>query len=145
MFYQFLKGLHIISAVAWFAALFYLPRLFVYHALAQKEQETQSINRFLTMERKLYKLGHIAFGMLIISALLMNIENHFIVFKNGGWLHLKVFLVGLLFAYYIYCGKIYKNFKQGNNKKSARFYRYFNEIPAFFLIAIVLLATMKPF
>lgn len=139
------KALHMIAAVSWFAALFYLPRLFVYHALAEEKQETQSVAQLRVMEKKLYKLGHIAFGLLIMAALLLNLANGFIYFKQGAWLHAKTTLVGLLFAYYLYCGKLIKRFAKGENRHSATYYRWFNEVPALLLIAIVCLATLKPF
>lgn len=137
-----LKALHLIAMVAWFAGLFYLPRLFVYHADAT---DNISIERFKIMERRLYRgimnpamIATLVFGiwMLVIG---------WPVYKSMGWLHLKLTLIVLLIGYHHVCGAYLKKFQRDANKHSAKFYRWFNEIPTLFLIAIVILAVVRPF
>ena len=141
MTYLWLKAFHIIAVVCWFAGLFYLPRLFVYHA-----QSTDSISqeRFSIMERKLYRgIMHpslIATLALGISMLYMNPG-----LLKMGWMHIKLTLLVVLILYHFSLGVIYKRFAQRLNTKSHVFYRWFNELPVLFLIAIVLLAILKPF
>ena len=141
MTYLWLKAFHIIAVVCWFAGLFYLPRLFVNHA-----QSTDSISqeRFSIMERKLYRgIMHpslIATLALGISMLYMNPG-----LLKMGWMHIKLTLLVVLILYHFSLGVIYKRFAQGLNTKSHVFYRWFNELPVLFLIAIVLLAILKPF
>ena len=140
MTYLWIKAFHIIAVVCWFAGLFYLPRLFVYHA-----QSTDSISqeRFSIMERKLYRgIMHpslIATLALGISMLYMNPA-----LLKMGWMHIKLTLLLILILYHFSLGVIYKSFAQGLNTKSHFFYRWFNELPVLFLIAIVLLAIFKP-
>ena len=136
-----LKSLHIISMVAWFSGLFYLPRLFVYHADAKDEISNE---RFKIMEKKLYKLimnpaaiATLAFGLLMIV--------QFPAYLKMGWLHIKITLVIFLLGYHHYCARIIKQFANNSNNKSNKFYRYLNEIPTVFLILIVILAVVKPF
>lgn len=137
------NAFHIISVVAWFAALFYLPRLFVYHA--QCHDETGS-ERFKIMERKLYR------GIMIPSAILTFIFGAWTLsfyswqqITAMHWLHAKLLLVVGLYAYHYYCGKILKQFSNDEHTRPHVFYRWFNEIPVFILIAIVILVVVKPF
>lgn len=143
--YLLWKALHIIFMVCWFAALFYLPRLYVYHAMAQANNETQAGARFIVMERKLYILGHIAMGLTLIFGGLLLWDGGWAAFGKAGWLHAKLFLVALLVVYYLYCGRLNKAFATGQNRHNHVFYRWFNEAPSILLIVIVLLATLKPF
>lgn len=136
-----LKALHIIFMIAWFAGLFYLPRLFVYHAGATDNIGNE---RFKTMEYKLYyfimhpaMLGTLVFGLW----LWLGYKEAY----HGGWVHAKLALVALLVAYHVYCGVILKGFKKDKNTKSAKFFRIFNEIPTLLLVAIVVLVVVKPF
>lgn len=145
MTYLLWKALHIIFMVSWFAALFYLPRLYVYHAMAQDNNEQQAIARFVVMERKLYIIGHIGMGLMLIFAGLLLWQGAWGAYSRSGWLHSKILLVCLLVAYWIYCGRLNKAFARGENRHSHVFYRWFNELPAVLLIVIVLLATFKPF
>jgi putative membrane protein len=133
------KALHIISVVTWFAGLFYLPRLFVYHALTN-DQLGQ--DRFKVMERKLF-FGIMTPGaiMAVASGLWLWLDYGF----SGGWLHAKFFLVAILIAYHVYCGRVLHSFRHNHNSHSDVFYRWLNEIPVILLIGIVLLATIKPF
>jgi putative membrane protein len=142
MLYPWLKALHIIAMVCWFAGLFYLPRLFVYHAMSEDEISRE---RFCTMERKLYRgimlpsmIATLAFGIWLIS---LNPGYYF----SQGWLHAKLALVVLLIAYHHICGAQLKRFARGENQRGHVFYRWFNEAPVLALLAIVILVVVKPF
>lgn len=137
-----LKALHLIFMVTWFAGLFYLPRLFVYHALSSDEV---GIERFKTMERKLY------FGIMTPGAVLTLVFGIWLAAVNGWslyamqtWFQVKLLLLLFLVIYHVYCGKLLNDFKLDRNKYSHVWYRWFNEIPVIFLIAIILLAVYKP-
>ena len=132
------KAFHIIFMVTWFAGLFYLPRLFVYHAMSD---DSPSIERFKVMERKLF------YGIMTPGAVLTIVFGLWLWLGfgiSGGWLHTKLLLVVLLIAYHLYCGKLLSNFRQERNQHSHVFYRWFNEIPVVLLIAIVILVVVKP-
>jgi protoporphyrinogen IX oxidase len=134
-----IKTFHIVFVVAWYAGLFYLPRLFVYHAQAH---DTISIERFKIMERKLY------FGIMTPSAVLaIGLGLWLMSFGfRGGWLHAKLALVGLLLILHAYLGKLMLDFKHDRNRHSHVFYRWLNEIPALpILVAAVYLVIAKPF
>lgn len=135
------KALHIIAMVAWFAGLFYLPRLFVYHALAV---DTISINRFKTMEYRLYyaiswpaAVLTTFFGLGLMSA-------NFAYYSNSGWMRAKLILVTILWGYHLSCGHFVRAFAGDKNDRSAKFYRFYNEIPTLLLIGIVMLVIIKP-
>ena len=134
-----IKSLHIIFVVAWFAGLFYLPRLFVYHA---QSTDTASIARFKVMERKLYR-GIMTPCMVLTLAFgsWMWIGYGF----TGNWLHAKLVLVGLLVGYHFWLGRCRADFAADANRHSHKFYRWMNEIPLLFLAAIVILVVVKPF
>ncbi len=138
-----LKAFHIIFMVTWFAGLFYLPRLFVYHAMCE---DAPGIERFKVMERKLF-FGIMTPGavLTVIIGIWMLIDYAWELYAGMGWLHIKLTLVVLLIVYHAYCGKLLLDFKHDRNRHSHRFYRWLNEIPVLFLIAIVILATVKPF
>jgi len=137
-----IKSLHIISMVTWFAGLFYLPRLFVYHALATPD-DRMGIERFKTMERKLYHGIMTPAATLTIAFGLWLWLGYGI---TGGWLYAKLALVALLIAFHIYLGMLLRDFERGSNRHSHVFYRWLNEIPALpILVAIVFLVVMKPF
>ena len=138
-----LKAFHIIFMVTWFAGLFYLPRLFVYHAMTDDEA---GISRFKIMERKLY------FGIMTPGMILTLIFGFWTLAVYGWstytgtlWLHIKLACVLILIVYHIYCGKLLLDFKNDRNKYSHIWYRWFNEIPVIFLIIIILLAVVRPF
>jgi protoporphyrinogen IX oxidase len=134
-----LKALHIIFMVTWFAGLFYLPRLFVYHALSA---DHASQERFKIMERKLY------FGIMTPGAVLTILFGSWLWLGygfGGGWLMLKLALVTILVGYHLYCGALLNAFKHDRNRHSHVFYRWFNEFPVLILIAVVLLVVLKPF
>ena len=145
MLYLTWKALHIIFMVCWFAMLFYLPRLYVYHALALAEADQASCARLAVMEKKLYRLGHIAMGLTLIFGFLLLHAGDYAWLKGQGWLHAKLVLIALLVAYHLYCGHINRTLRSSIPRKTHNFYRFFNEIPAILLIAIVLLASLKPF
>ncbi|SFR83428.1 putative membrane protein [Marinobacter daqiaonensis] len=136
------KALHIISLVSWFAGIFYLPRLFVYHAACEDRPGQE---RFKVMERKLYRgittpsmIATIVFGVWLLS---YNLPGYF----SQGWMHAKLLLVALLIAYHFYCGHLVRVFREDRNTRSHVFYRWFNELPVLILVAVVILAVVKPF
>ncbi len=142
--YLWLKALHIVAVVTWFAALFYLPRLFVYHAMARDKGEQQAIDHFLVMERKLYR-GIMTPSMVAVLGLgigLLYLMPHWL---GMGWMHAKLVLVLLLVAYHHVCLIYLKQLAQGRCTKSHVFFRWFNELPVIALLAIVVLAVLKPF
>ena len=140
--YAIVKTLHVVFMVTWFAGLFYLPRLYVYHALASPEDRT-GIERFKTMERKLF------YGIMTPGAVLTIVFGLWLWLGfgvSGGWLHAKVTLVAILVAFHVYLGVLLRGFAQDRNRHGHAFYRWINEIPALpLLIAIVWLVVAKPF
>lgn len=134
-----IKAFHIIAVVTWFAALFYLPRLFVYHAMSD---DAISNERFKIMERKLYR------GIMTPSAMVAVTLGLWLWLGygfSGGWLHAKLTLVIVLLAYHVYCGKLLRDFRDDRNQRSHVFYRWFNEFPVLILVAVVILVVVKPF
>ncbi|MGB5473993.1 MAG: CopD family protein [Gammaproteobacteria bacterium] len=136
------KGLHVIFMVTWFAGLFYLPRLFVYHADARDEI---SHARFLVMERKLFAIMTIGAVITAVFGIWMLADYAWSAYRSSGWLHAKLALVGGLIVFHLYCLIIMREFRAGTAQHSHVFYRWINEIPALLLVAIVLLAVVKPF
>ena len=136
------KALHIIFMVTWFAGLFYLPRLFVYHAMAEDQV---SLDRFKIMERKLFYGITTPGGVLtIIFGTATLISYGFESYGNQLWLHIKLALVLLLIMYHVYCWFLLQDFKYDRNKHSHVWYRWFNELPVIVLIAIIILAVVRP-
>jgi len=133
-----IKAFHIIFVVSWFAGLFYLPRIFVNHAMATESTE---IARLKLMEGKLYRFITPIAALALGSGIWLWLGYGF----SGGWLHAKLTLVLLLIGYHYYCGKLVKLFAAGHNTRSHVFYRWFNEIPVLILAAVVILVTVKPF
>ena len=133
------KSLHLIFMVTWFAGLFYLPRLFVYHAQAG---DRVSLERFKVMERKLFWGIATPGGVLTLAFGLWLWLGWFP--GAGGWLHAKLALVGALVAYHVWCGKLMLDLRHERNTRSHVWYRWFNEFPVLILIAVVLLAVFKP-
>ncbi len=133
------KALHIIFMVTWFAGLFYLPRLFVYHALAR---DAPSVDRFKIMERKLF-YGIMTPGAALTIAFGLWLWLGYGI--SGAWLHAKLAVVGLTIIYHGWCWRILIAFKQDRNTRTHVWYRLFNEVPVLFLIATVLLVVIKPF
>ncbi len=131
------KAFHIIFMVTWFAGLFYLPRLFVYHAMAE---DRTSIERFKLMEYKLY-YGIMTPGALITVALGLALWLGYGI--TGTWLHIKLSLVAILIAYHVYCGRLLADFRHDRNRHGHVFYRWLNEFPLLILIPVVILAVLK--
>ena len=135
-----LKAFHIIFVVTWFAGLFYLPRLFVYHAVTT---DAVSLERFVIMERRLFSI------MTLGASLAVGFGVAMIVAAPGylhfGWLHVKLTLVAALIGYHVWCRVLMRALQAGRNTHSQRWYRFFNERPALLLMAIVILAVVKPF
>jgi len=151
-----LKAFHVVSVISWFAALLYLPRLFVYHSQIQGSQiqgsqipggpaidDPVGNARFKVMERKLFRLMTLAafmavtFGVSMLAA-----APEYLLMR---WLHLKLLLVFLLIGYHGACFALLQQFADDRNSRSERWYRVFNEIPALLLIGIVILVVVKPF
>jgi putative membrane protein len=133
-----IKAFHIIFMVTWFAGLFYLPRLFVYHAMGG---DLAGLQRFGVMERKLFMIMTVGAVLTVIFGAWLWLGYGF----SGGWLHAKLALVAILIAYHAYLGKLMRDFRLGRNPHGHVFFRWINEIPAVLLIAIVILAVVKPF
>ncbi|ALG68894.1 protoporphyrinogen oxidase HemJ [Beggiatoa leptomitoformis] len=143
-----IKSFHVIFMVTWFAGLFYLPRLFVYHAMSQDEVSNA---RFKIMERKLF------YGIMTPGAIITLILGLWLFFGYGwfaallnrapqtGWLHAKLFFVLILVLYHVYCWKFLQDFKYDRNYHSHVFYRWFNEFPVLVLVAVTILVIVKPF
>ncbi len=136
-----IKSFHIIFMVTWFAGLFYLPRLFVYHSMAT---DTLSLERFKIMERKLF------FGIMTPGGILTIFFGLWLLAYNPGLLHTgwfgaKLLLAFLLIIFHCYCGKLWFDFKKDRNTHSHVFYRWLNEIPTVILAGIIILAELKPF
>lgn len=137
-----IKALHLIAVISWFAGLLYLPRLFVHHAMVPAE-DTPTHERLKIMERKLFGMTCIA-GVATVALglwLLMIVP----AWVTQGWLQLKLVFVLALIGYNVYCGRLVKVFAADKNTRSHVWYRYFNEAPTLALIAIVILAVVKPF
>ncbi len=135
-----LKAFHIFFVVSWFAGLFYLPRIFVNLAMVPAEN-TAERDRLLLMARKLYKFVTPIEGLAIITGLWLWFGYGF----SGGWLHLKTALVVGLVVYHHYCGRVLKRFLAGENARTHVWFRFFNEVPVFFLLAVCILVVVKPF
>ncbi len=136
-----IKAFHIIAMVAWFAGLFYLPRLFVYHA---DTHDHLSLARFNIMERRLYYGITWPAGMLTTGLGIWLLLINPVYYLHAGWMHIKLLLVILLWGYHLACGHFRKQFSQNQSPRSARFFRVFNELPTLLLIGIVLLVVVKP-
>lgn len=133
-----LKAFHIIFVVSWFAGLFYLPRIFVNHAMASEPAE---IARLKLMEGKLYRF----MTPLAVLALVLGTWLWLGYGFSGGWMHAKLALVAGLIAYHLYCGHLVRVFGEDRNKRGHKFYRWFNELPVLLLTAVTILVVVKPF
>ena len=133
-----IKALHIIFVITWFAAIFYLPRLFVYHSMSE---DKISIERFKIMERKLYNgiMTPSAIGVLVFGCWMLSYGFW------GQWMIAKLVLVAATLAYHFWCGYTIKLFREDRNTHSHRYYRFMNEVPVFTMIPIVILVVVKPF
>lgn len=134
-----IKSLHLVFVIAWFAGLFYLPRLFVYHA---QSSDAVSLERFKVMERKLYR------GIMtpcMVLAIVLGVWLWLGYGFHGGWLRAKLALVAVLMGYHFWLGKLLRDFARDANTRSHVFYRWINELPLVLLAAIVILVVVKPF
>ncbi|GAB2609987.1 CopD family protein [Novilysobacter erysipheiresistens] len=139
MAYIWIKTFHLVFVIAWMAAVFYLPRLLVNIAEAGAEPAVRA--RLVLMGRRLYRFGHVMFGLAVALGLVLWL--HFGI--SGGWLHAKLLLVALLLAYFIVSGRWLKGVDAGRALPSSRTLRWFNEVPVLVLVAIVWLVLAKPF
>lgn len=137
-----IKAIHLMAMVTWFAGIFYLPRLFVYHAMAEDQP---SIERFKVMERKLYRgittpsmVATLIFGFWLLGT---NAE----YYLQQGWLHAKLVLIAVLVGYHFVCGHFVRLFRDDRNTHGHVFYRWFNELPVLLLVGIIILAVVRPF
>lgn len=140
--YQWVKAFHLIFMVTWFAGLFYLPRLFVYHASAE---DRTGIERFKTMERKLF------YGITTPGGVLTIVFGGWLMHLRGvdwiattPWLHVKLGFAAVLVAYHVYLGYLVKQFRDDNNRRGHVYYRWINEFPVIVLVAMAILAVTKP-
>jgi len=134
-----LKAFHVIAVVTWFAGLFYLPRLYVYHADAK---DSISIERFKVMERRLFALMTIGAAASVgLGAAMLAAAPAYLTME---WLRIKLILVLALIAYHVFCYQLMRDFAENRNVRGAKWYRVFNEVPSLLLIAIVVLAVVKP-
>ncbi len=137
------KAFHIIFVITWFAGLFYLPRLFVYHAMVPPSDELGR-ERLQVMERKLYAMTNLGGTLALVFGIWL-IAVYTPSYLQQGWFHAKLSLVALLIAYHLYCGVLLRRFRDGTNAKGHVWFRWFNEAPVLLLIAVVLLVVLKPF
>src|SRR5690242_11075708 len=132
------KALHLFFVISWFAGLFYLPRLFVYHAATA---DRPGLERFVVMERRLFMImslaaiGSVGFGLWLMLGLW---------WPAPLWLQVKLGLVVVLLLYHMACYKLMRDFRAGRNRLGQRFYRLFNELPALLLLAVLFLVVLKP-
>jgi putative membrane protein len=136
-----IKALHIVFMVTWFAGLFYLPRLFVYHAMSA---DPDSRARFKIMERKLY------YGIMTPGAVLTVFFGAWLWIESDygldiAWLNVKLLLVAVLIGYHLYCGRLLADFRNDRDRHSHVFYRWVNEFPVLVLVAVVILVVVRPF
>jgi putative membrane protein len=135
-----IKALHIVLVASWFAGLFYLPRIFVNLAM---ETEPAAIARLLTMARKLFRfMTLIAVPALACGLWLLLVAG---IGQGQGWMHAKLTIVVLIIIYHAYCGVLLRTFTRGENKRSDKWYRMFNELPVLGLLGATLLVVLKPF
>jgi putative membrane protein len=138
---QVVLALHLIFMVAWFAGLFYLPRLFVYHSEAT---DPISLERFKVMERRLF------YGIMMPALILTAVFGYWTMsyrwdyYSHQNWMHVKLASVLILWAYQAMCWWMMIQFKHGKNRFSTKFYRFFNEVPTVFLILIIFMVVLKP-
>ena len=137
------KAFHVIFMVTWFAGLFYLPRLFVYHAMTE---DAAGRERFKVMERKLY-YGITTPGAIAtaVFGLWMLLDNWSAYYSTQGWMHAKLTLVAVLIGYHLWCGRLVKAFAADRNPYGHLWYRWFNEFPVLILVAVVILVIVRPF
>jgi len=138
----YVKAFHIVFIASWFAGLFYLPRIFVNLAM---ESHQPSIERLLLMARKLYRFMTILMIPALVLGLWLWLGYGIGKGPGNGWMHAKLAIVVLLIGYHHACGSILKKFERGQNKRSHKWFRFFNEVPVLMMIAAVILVVVKPF
>lgn len=141
-FYLWLKAFHIVAVICWFAGIFYLPRLFIYHAAANDDISKE---RFQVMESKLYRVIMNPSMLVTLVLGIWMLVDRWQAYSTHTWMWLKIALVVILIGYHHYCLTIMKNLAAGTSPHSDKFLRVFNEIPVLILIAIVILVVVKPF
>ena len=134
-----LKALHVVFVVTWFAGLFYLPRLYVYHT---DTNDAPGLQRFVAMERRLFFIMSVGAVLAVLFGMAMILAAP--GYLAQGWLRAKLMLVALLVGYHFWCYRLMLSLRAGVNPHSQRWYRWFNELPGLFLLAIVILAVVKP-
>jgi protoporphyrinogen IX oxidase len=134
-----LKALHVVFVVTWFAGLFYLPRLYVYHTVTT---DGPGLQRFVVMERRLFFIMSVGALLAVVFGTAMILAAP--AYLAQGWLRAKLLLVALLVGYHFWCYRLMLTLRTGVNPHSQRWYRWFNELPGLFLLAIVILAVVKP-
>ncbi len=140
---KWVLAIHLIFVISWMAALFYLPRLFVYHC---ETMDTHSDQRFKTMEKKLFYIIATPAAILTISTgLWLAMSATWQTYHTDWWFDIKLIFVALLIGFHGLCWKYMQDFKSNRNPHSGKFYRFFNEIPTLLMIAIVILVVVKPF
>lgn len=137
-----IKAFHIIAVVCWFAGIFYLPRLFVYHAMSE---DKLSKERFIIMERKLLRAIMNPSAVVAIALGIILLRQNWALYQHQGWIHAKLGLVALLIIYHLSCRHLWLKFSTDDNQHSHTFYRWFNEVPVLLLISIVILVVVRPF
>jgi putative membrane protein len=136
-----LKAFHIIFIVCWFAGLFYLPRLYVHHAMAE---DRATIERLKIMERKLYRfVTPFAAATIVLGIWMLALRPDY--YLTQGWMHAKLTLVALLVVYHFWCGRLLRELRDDVSTHSHRFFRVFNELPVLILFPVVILAVVRPF
>ena len=142
MLILYVKALHVIFTVTWFAALFYLPRLFVYHAMTS---DAATSERFKVMERKLGVMMDIGATLTMVFGFWLLFSYGWSQNKHAGWLHVKLTAVALLVGYHVWCRMLIRTFRNDRNTRSHRWYRAFNEVPTLLLFVIVIMVIVRPF
>jgi putative membrane protein len=135
-----LKALHVVFVVTWFAGLFYLPRLFIYHAAATDQV---GVERFIVMERRLFVIMTIGATLAALFGLAMIAASP--GYLAQAWMHAKLAFVVVLIAYHFFCLKLMRDLRERKHTRTQKWYRLFNEVPALLLIVIVVLVVVKPF
>jgi putative membrane protein len=142
-YYNWIKWFHLASLISWFAVLFYMPRLFVYHA--ENIDNTDFIKVLKVMERKIYyAIGIPAFWSTLITGVIMIVLNPGL-FQSGGWLHAKLLFVAILIGYFFSMGYFYKKLLIDECSKSGKYFRFYNEVPTILMLLILAMVIVKPF
>ncbi len=140
--YLWIKAIHVIFMVTWFAGLFYLPRLYVYHAMPENNG---SFALFKVMERRLFAIMTLGAAITLVFGLIMLALNWQYLLVVTHWFHVKLLLIAVLLAYHYACYKLMVTFRNDANTHDHKWYRWFNEAPSVLLIVVVILAVVKPF